>query len=551
MRVACLLTLSTGWIGIWPACNVFDEELPACTSNLQCTVQASIGGDVEVPAVCVGNGSTRRCERLLSDTCYRVTAGTGREDDPNDAFKNDQAIIIGSLFETGGPTGEGATGQTNLRREESAILAVQEINTVRGVPGPRLDAPHPLVLVSCDSSTNLLDPGGAAEHLIDRLEVPAIVGPNQSQDVLDLTPYSAPRHTVLLSPTGVASSIADIPDDGFTYQMVPNDLQRAPLLNDQINALETSLRSSSPEDPIVRIAVLFRDDALGQGTQQALNTLTFNGTSLAQSPNRNDAALIKGYHATDAGDDESIVSAVLEHRPHILVLAGNQEVITRFITGRTADPPTEKLEEKWDAEHPGAPRPYYVGIDSTKNAALFAATRNDVTGNDLRRRVRGTGVTPGAESQSAFDQFTNQYLIHYPDNTANVSGMGSTYDAVYAIALAIAASDEARTDEPITGDSVKAGLRRLSSGETVLIEQSRLTGAFNTLAQGERIRAIGTFGPLAWTESGAKRGGIIDVWCLRAAAETGAPAQAESAGRQYDVGGSTLSGAFDAESRCP
>jgi ABC-type branched-subunit amino acid transport system substrate-binding protein len=550
MRRGCLLVLLCSCLGGLSACDAFDEELPGCTTNLECTVQASSGNEVEVPAVCVGQGSARRCERLLSETCYKFTAGSGREGDPNDAYKNDQAIIIGSLFETGGPTGTGTTGQTNLRREESAILAVQEINTVRGIPSTKLEAPHPLVLVSCDSSTNLLGSGGAAEHLIERLEVPAIVGPNQSQDVLDLTPYSAPRHTVLLSPTGVASSIADTPDDGFTYQMVPNDLQRAPLLNDQINDLENIVRLASPKDP-VRIAVVFRDDALGQGTQQALNSLTFNGAPLAQSPNRNEAALIVGYHATETGEDESIVSSLLDHEPHIVVLAGNQELVTRFITGRRADPPTAKLEEQWQAAHPDAPRPYYVGIDSTKNAALFTATRNDATGNDLRRRVRGTGVTPGAESQSVLDQFTNQYLIRYPNNTTNVSGMGSTYDAVYAIALAIAASDEARADERITGDSVKAGLHRLSGGETVTIEQSTLTGAFRKLGSGERISAIGTFGPLAWTESGAKRGGIIEVWCLRAGADAGDPPQAESSGRQYDVGSDTLSGTFDAESRCP
>jgi hypothetical protein len=34
-------------------------------------------------------------------------------------------------------------------------------------------------------------------------------------------------------------------------------------------------------------------------------------------------------------------------------------------------------------------------------------------------------------------------LIKHPDNTANLSGVGSTYDAVYAIAFAIAASEEA------------------------------------------------------------------------------------------------------------
>jgi hypothetical protein len=551
MNLRLLLHLAPAWICVL-GCTDFADELPSCTSNLQCTMEASMGRDVEIPAACIGRGDDRHCEPLLSETCYKVTAGTGSADDLNDAYKNDESIIIGSLLETGGPEGMGSTGQTNQRREESAILAVQEINIAGGIPGSTLDSPRPLVMVHCDTSTNLLGPGGAAEHLIERLRVPAIVGPNQSQDVLDLTPYSASRHTVVLSPTGVASSIADIADDGFSYQMVPNDLQRAPLLNDQINALERAIREATPDQPVVvRMAVLFRDDALGQGTQRALNSLTFNGTSLAQSPNRNEAALIKGYDASDTGEDERILSALLEHRPHIIAVAGNQELITRFISGRASDPPTSKLEERWEANNPGAPRPLYVGIDSSKNSALFAAARNDAMGNELRKRVRGTGVTPGAESQSVFDQFTTQYLIKHPDNTANVSGMGSTYDAVYAIAFAIAASEEARTEALITGDEVKAGLTHLSGGATIKIEQSTITAAFQKLVAGERISAIGTFGPMAWNQSGAKSGGLIEVWCVRAQAIANAPAVAESAGRLYDVGTDRLTGTFDAETRCP
>jgi hypothetical protein len=160
-------------------------------------------------------------------------------------------------------------------------------------------------------------------------------------------------------------------------------------------------------------------------------------------------------------------------------------------------------------------------------------------------------VTPGAESQSVFDQFTNQYLIRYPDNTANVSGMGSSYDAVYAIALAMAASEEARADLPVTGDGVVAGLPSLSGGPTVAIEQSTLTWAFQRLVSGERIGAVGTFGPLAWNETGSKRGGLIEVWCLRASPTPGAPAEAESSGREYDVGTDTLIGSFDSDMKCP
>ena len=134
-EVLCIVLILSG-------CTAFDKQLPSCTSNMECTARASMGSSTEVPAVCVGQDVDRHCEQLLSDDCYKITAGTGASGDTNDAYKNDAAILIGSLFETGGPAGSGSTGQTNQRREESAILAVQEINTARGVPGASLASPR-------------------------------------------------------------------------------------------------------------------------------------------------------------------------------------------------------------------------------------------------------------------------------------------------------------------------------------------------------------------------------------------------------------------------
>ena len=91
--------------------------------------------------------------------------------------------------------------------------------------------------MSCDESTNLLRAGG---HLVNDLHVPAIVGPNTSQDTLDVsTKVTVPGGTVVMSPTGVASSIAALTDNDLTWLMVPSDVQRAPLM------IESDQRSES------------------------------------------------------------------------------------------------------------------------------------------------------------------------------------------------------------------------------------------------------------------------------------------------------------------
>jgi hypothetical protein len=175
------------------------SDLPGdCTTNQECTDRASTGaqgaagaGDGIVAAVCVKQGGAH-CVPLLSQDCTLITGD----------YTNDQAIIIGSLFSTQGPT-----AATNLPRQQSAELAIEQINAAGGVPSGSTSAnPRPLVMVSCDESTNLVR---AAGHLVNDLHVPGIVGPNTSQDTLDVsTKVTVPGGTVVMSPTGVASSIA-------------------------------------------------------------------------------------------------------------------------------------------------------------------------------------------------------------------------------------------------------------------------------------------------------------------------------------------------------
>src|SRR5437763_1338359 len=67
---------------------------------------------------------------------------------------------------------------------------------------------RPIVVLSCDEFANSTR---AATHLIEELHVPAIVGPNTSQDTIDLSNnVSVKGGTVMMTPSAVASSIADL-----------------------------------------------------------------------------------------------------------------------------------------------------------------------------------------------------------------------------------------------------------------------------------------------------------------------------------------------------
>ncbi len=473
-----------------------------CVSNSECTddATAKAGATDPVPAVCVKESG--HCVELLTDDCDTITGD----------YTSDDAVVIGSLFST-----KGAQAATNIPRQQSAMLAVTQINDVGGLPSST-GTPRKLVLVSCDESTDLMRAG---DHLVTELKVPAIIGPNTSQDTLDLSSsVSIPGDTVVMSPTAVASSVGSLLDDDLTWLMVPTDVQRAPLMIGQINALETDLEAARGTTS-VKLGIVFRNDALGVGTRTSLNDLMLNGKRLSDPVNLGNNVHINAYDFS-APDQDAIVNEYLAFLPDIIVLAGTAEAITRVMV---------PLEMAWPA---GTPRPNYVLIDSVKVPELITAT----TGNDdLRLRVRGTGITPSPASAAVYDAFKVDYQVAYPGSSI-ISGMGPAYDATYAIAFALVAENSM----PMNGGAVKTGLRRLGSGDTEIdIGATRVLSAFQALANGDSINARGTFSSLAWSKDGTVLGGTLEIWCIGA---PGGKPTYQSSGLTFDIMTATQSGQF-------
>lgn len=498
-----------GWTGIFmvaSGCNVFDTQLqnvaPACTSNQECVVASDGGAGFATATVCVKPEG--KCVALVSEDCTLITGDSS----------NDNAILLGSLFQT-----SNAQGPTNLQRQESAAMAIDEIDDVGGVPGAGAAAPRPLVLVSCDEAA---DPLRAARHLVDELHVPAIIGPNVSQDVLDLTnTLTASAGTAMFTPTGVASTIAELSDNGLTFQMVPTDAQRAGLLNGQIGMLEPQLKSARSKS-IIKLGVIYRDDAFGIGTRTGLSSLVLNGKPLSDPINLGQNVRIDPYPPAEPNQAD-LVSAYVAFLPDIIVLAGAAEMVAALVV---------PIEQRWPTS---APRPYYMATDAVKVPDLLAA----VNGNDdFRHRIRGTGVTPDPGSAPVYQAFKVDYAGRYPSNPATISGMGSSYDAAYTIAFALAAT----TDVPVSGHSIVAGLAKLSGGGTSIpVGPTTILNAFQQLTAGNNITAIGTFAPLEWDARGAIASGLVELWCIGAQGST--PVFASS-GLFYNIKTQSYSGTY-------
>ena len=506
-----------------------DVQPPECTTNQECTdklSQDAIGdggaAGTVVPAACIQKPYAH-CVKLLSEDCDGITGD----------YTNNRAIFIGSLFQT-----KGSTAATNINRQQAAALGVEQINKpIGGIPISSTSAnARPLVMVSCDAFTKLIR---AATHLVSDLHVPAIVGPNTSQDTLDVsTQVTVDGNTVVMSPSGVASSIANLSDNDLTWLMVPSDVQRAPLMIDQIGELEADIRAGDTAK-VVKLGVVYRDDALGQGTRDALSSLTINKKPLNVAPNQNGAVQIDPYNGADANQDAIVNKYTTTFLPDIIVLAGTAEAITKVMV---------PLEAAWATKNPTLPPPQYVVVDSTKGPELLAA----VTGKDsLRTRVRGTGITSGPPitgapadntSADAYLKFQLDYSARFNGAAATTSGMGPAHDAAYAIGLALAAT---RTQE-VSGASVAQGLRKLAGGPTTLeVTAPNVLSAMQKLGAGEKISAVGTFGMLDWDANGAVKGGTLEIWCIGSAANK--PVYGSS-GLTYDILGKKRQGDYAA---CP
>ncbi len=235
MRASWLIALA---LATSSACTVFDEEIlpppPECTTNAECTIKLTGDSATPIPGMCV-KGPEARCVQLTSEDCTVVTGN----------YLDDDAVLIASLLST-----TGAQAATNLPRQQAAIMAVEQINST-SASGGILQSKAPgdarkLVMVSCDEIANL---PRVATHLVTDLRVTAIVGPNLSQDTLDLTtgnpeiglPSSAQAGVALLSPTAVASAIATIPDNGLSF-MMPAAIGGLPLMKTRSRPSRASSR---------------------------------------------------------------------------------------------------------------------------------------------------------------------------------------------------------------------------------------------------------------------------------------------------------------------
>lgn len=476
---AWLVAITSAGLMFCAACNGF-LELDSFTLRsagdagpITCSTDAACKA-AEPLSVC--SALQKQCVPVLDTLCTELT---GDVTNPN-------ALRIGALLALHGPQ-----LAIDRERQRGLVLAVEQINQAGGVPDVWTGISHPLALVVCDTAD---DPVRAGRHLIEDLAVPAIIGPNSSDDTLELaTRLSIEKRTLTMSPTAMASSLRDLADDDLSWSMVPTDAQRAPLLHAQIKALEATLRKSRSQP--VKLSVIYRDDSFGHGVRLSLSSLTINELPLSH-PDNVERAVQWAMYSPSLDDVPSLVAAQLAFEPDIILLAGMAEA---------ADAIMQPLEERLGATS-SSHQPHYVLTDGSKTRELLQLTQRYP---DMAARVHGVGSA--ASDDFAWSVFERAYRARFADAQPQLAGVAAAYDSVYAIGFAAAASGGT-----VEGPDLAVGLRGIES-EAKIAVPADLASVFKELeraAPDTHLVAQGALSSFSWDERGAPRRGRLELWCV-------------------------------------
>lgn len=480
-------------------------ENSVCTADRVCVDASTVGCATSQQCIEDLGTDTARC---IDNACVNLVTADCRSVEPVEAVANDNAIVIGWMGAL-----EGDFVSIGEPIQQATQLAVEEFNDQGsgGLPGGTDGSRRPLILVSCH---DLADESGirAATHLVDKVEVPAIVGPLFSSISLNVIgEVTIPNEVLTISPSATSPVFTDYADDDLHWRTVPSDAFQAVPLAFLVGQLETRLRNEmvlGPMEPF-RVVTVSNDGAYGQGLFDAFNRqVSFNGKSA--SDNLADGSYTVLSYEDPAENENvdlsSVVSEIinLDDPPHLVVALGTNEIIDRE---GMAEGILSLLEAQWDSQTGPPPRPYYLFPDGGKVDELLALAASDDSVPPLSVRVRGTAGS-GALNNPRYDSFALRYQSRYGAAPGIYSE--NAYDAMYLLAYGILAAGEGA----LTGPFIASGLKMMNDGSKVDAGPNNINATLNALSGGGSIDYEGTSGPLDFNNDTGEAPSNIEVWCI-------------------------------------
>ncbi|MET0284146.1 MAG: ABC transporter substrate-binding protein [Polyangiales bacterium] len=498
-------------------CTMPLGEIPAaeCTTNDECTSKRGAGFTCNTTSqMCVKSGCAKNsectntlgkaglcrpdgmCQPLFTKECTDVY--------PNDAELSDDMFLVGFM---GAIRGNGKDyGEAQLKGEQLALDEIQ--NNLGGLPGVGAGAKRNLAILVCDHGADDADPNAIGEHLVNELQLPAILGASFSGVTIGAYRKAVARNVLVFSPAATSPEITelDAPNTDLMWRTVPSDVVQGGALKLVVALVTKTLRDkgvlTANQAPVV--AMPWKDDPAGFG----LYTATFNGVNAVNG----DPSKYAPMALSDPAQAALLAKKIVDAAPHIVLHLGTSEFVQYVMP---------LIEQSWTAAH----RPWYVVPEGDlEELKQTKASFDMITKYELTTRMIGT--TPGGRRTDQYRQFRGSFGAE-PGNLAEFA-----YDAVYLLAYAIAAADK----QVPTGAELATGLRKMSCKTGLKVQPGAgFTAAWNAARMG-CIDYSGPSGELDFDKFGESETDV-SVGCFRKAGDKHEYVRLDT---YYSIGSKTL-----------
>jgi hypothetical protein len=429
-----------------------------CQSNQEC-VERNAGA----PSLC--RSSDAQCVLLRSEDCPLALEG-GSE-------TIDDAIVIGSFA----PLDPAAPQDGSVVWAQQLALEELSGDAVGGLPGPG-GARRPLVMVTCTNQDGEGIERGLS-HLIDTLEVPAVLAMLKPGDLRRAFEDHRDRDVFFLSPEGASGEVVRLEDGGLVWNVLGQPKDLVPAYVSLLELVERRHKQPPDDGSALRVAMVSTTEAYDRELHdEVVPELRFNELSVAQ----NDAAgdYLGVILDTNEPDIDAAVLQIVEFGPDVVVsTAGESFTKSGGIV--------QRIEEEWGS----ATRPMYVlsPVNAGLLAPLIEMFESFIKSEaDPVPEQRVVGITvAGPEDLRLQNQYAVRLRSRFP--AANAAS-GNYYDVVYLLAYAMYAAGDS-----LSGSNIATALPRLLQGEPFDIGPAGISEAFELLSDDSASMALhGTLG---------------------------------------------------------
>jgi serine/threonine protein kinase/ABC-type branched-subunit amino acid transport system substrate-binding protein len=431
-----------------------------CASNTACTTEH--GG---AASRCREDGA---CVTLGSEECVVLADRT--------ALDSADTIWFGAML----PRDDRSEADADLNAIKLAREDFAEMMSGFGRQGGDTRV-RPFGVVGCDDTKDAMR---AAKHLVEDVQVPAIIGFASAEEAVDIGgALLVPNQIVGVGSISTSPLVTRLPNrpgqprlmwrTTYSFAEVVKAVARVvpDLFEPEIRATP-GFPSTTPGNPI-RVAFLRSKMRAGPTADTLLfRALTFNGKSaLENGPSFREIVLDDSDPAKLDANTKDVVAELDRFAPQVIIYGATQPA--RVI---------EPLEAGWSH----GPRPRYLWWTAVPRE-LFAWV-----GKSAERRGRLFGLEPVSTTS-----VNARFVMHYNENAATKVSLtfapNTSYDAFYLLAYASYALGE----EPVTGPNLSRAIARLvPPGRPVDVGPEGIFEAYSTLRRGENIDLNGATGSL-------------------------------------------------------